>query len=174
MSTLKVSNIQDISNNAAMSISSGVVTFANAAVNAGVGGKVLQVIYASTTAEVSSSSATHIDTGLTAAITPSASSSKILIIYSIQQFMTNAAGFGHLKIVRGSTDLVTHGFGNYAGGSTAMSVSSFQHQDSPSTTSATTYKIQFNKQGGGGSVISQYDDTNGEGVSTMILMEIAG
>ena len=173
MSTLKVSNIQDISNNAAMSISGGVVTFPNTPVNAG-GGKVLQVIYASTTAEVSSSSATHIDTGLTAAITPSASSSKILIIYSIQQFMTNAAGFGHLKIVRGSTDLVTHGFGNYAGSSTSMGVSSFQYQDSPSTTSATTYKIQFNKQGGGGSVISQYDDTNGEGVSTMILMEIAG
>ena len=137
-------------------------------------GSVVQVIYASSTTEASSSSTTYIDTGLTAAITPSASSSKILIIYSIQQFMTNAAGFGHLKIVRGSTDLVTHGFGNYAGGSTAMSVSSFQHQDSPSTTSATTYKIQFNKQGGGGSVISQYDDTNGEGVSTMILMEIAG
>ena len=37
MSTLKVSNIQDISNNAAMSISSGVVTFANPPINVGLG-----------------------------------------------------------------------------------------------------------------------------------------
>jgi hypothetical protein len=137
-------------------------------------GSVLQVIHASTTAEVGSNSATFVDTGLTAAITPSASSSKILIIYSVQQFMADAAGYGHLKIVRGSTDLETHGFGNYAGTSTSMGTSSYQHLDSPDTTSATTYKIQFNRHGGSGYVYSQYDDTNGEGVSTMVLMEIAG
>jgi hypothetical protein len=136
-------------------------------------GAVLQVIYASTTTEASSSSATFVDTGLTAAITPSASSSKILIIYSVQQFNTAALGYGHLKLVRGSTDLETHGFGNYAGSSTIMSTSSYQHLDSPATTSATTYKIQFNRNGGGGTVYCQYDDTNGEGVSTMVLMEIA-
>jgi len=136
-------------------------------------GKVLQVIHASTTAEVGSTSATFADTGLTAAITPSATSSKILIIYSVSQFMTVAGASGHLKVVRGSTDLATHGYGNYAGSSTVMSTSSYQHLDSPSTTSATTYKIQFNRINGG-SVICQYDDASGEGVSTIILMEIAG
>jgi len=156
-------------------IGSGIGTVTNQFVDANMSaGSVLQVIHASTTAEVASSSDTFIDTGLTAAITPSASSSKILIIYSVQQFMTAAAGYGHLKVVRGSTDLATHGFGNYAGSSTIMSTSSYQHLDSPSTTSATTYKIQFNRHGGGGSVLSQYDDGNGEGVSTMVLMEIAG
>ena len=136
-------------------------------------GSVVQVIYASSTTEASSSSTTYIDTGLTAAITPSASSSKILIIYSVQQFMTNAQGSGHLKVFRGSTDLATHGYGAYAGSSTIMSTSSYQHLDSPSTTSATTYKIQFNRINAG-NAICQYDDSNGEGVSTIILMEIAG
>ena len=136
-------------------------------------GAVLQVIHASTTTEASNSSATFADTGLTAAITPSASSSKILIIYSVQQFMTNATGTGHLKVVRGSTGLVNHGYGSYAGSSTIMSTSSYQHLDSPSTTSATTYKIQFNRLNAG-AVICQYDDGSGEGVSTLILMEIAG
>ncbi len=38
MSTLKVSNIQDISNNAAMSISGGVTTFNNLPINASAAG----------------------------------------------------------------------------------------------------------------------------------------
>jgi len=42
MSTIKVSNIQDIANNAAMSMSNGVVTFTKVPVNAG-GGKLLQM-----------------------------------------------------------------------------------------------------------------------------------
>ena len=68
-------------------------------------GAVLQVIHASTVTEVSNSSATYADTGLTAAITPSASLSKILIIDSVQQFMTGATGTGHLLVVRGTTGL---------------------------------------------------------------------
>ena len=136
-------------------------------------GSVLQIIYASTTVEVASSSATFADTGLTAAITPSATSSKILIIYAVEHFMTANTANGHLKVVRDSTDLVTHGNVGYAGSSTVMSASSFQHLDSPSSTSAITYKIQFNRINAG-TVNVQYDDAGGDGFSTMVLMEIAG
>ena len=136
-------------------------------------GSVLQTISASTTAEVSSTSATFVDTGLTATITPSASSSKILITFSVFQFSSAAVGYGDLKLVRGSTDLEAYGFNNYAGSSTIMSTSTYQYLDSPATTSATTYKIQFNNKNVG-TVFCQYDDANGEGVSTMTLMEIKG
>ncbi len=136
-------------------------------------GSVLQVVYANTTTEVSTTSTTFADTGLTATITPISTSSKILITFTVFQFMTNSAGYGDLKIVRGSTDLQTYGFNNYAGSSTIMSSNSYQYVDSPSTTSPTTYKIQYNCRGEG-TVICQYDDGNGDGLSTMTLQEIAG
>jgi hypothetical protein len=136
-------------------------------------GSVLQTIPAFTTTEVPATSTTFVDTGLTAEITPISTSSKILITFSVFQFMSAAVGYGDLKLVRGSTDLETYGFNNYAGSSTIMSTSTYQYLDSPATTSAITYKIQFNCKNVG-TVFCQYDDANGEGVSTMTLMEIKG
>ena len=71
------------------------------------GGKLLQVVEATTTTEVSSTSATMADSGLTASITP-ASGSKVLIFVnqSIRQYRdrnsTNNQGFG-VNLLRGST-----------------------------------------------------------------------
>ena len=136
-------------------------------------GHVLQVVTASTTTEVSTTSTSFSETGLTATITPTSTSNKVLIIFTVQRFLNVAAGFGNLKLVRDSTDLQTYGFAHYAGGSTDMGSASYQHLDSPSTTSATTYKIQFNNKTSG-TIFCQYDDVNGEGISTILLMEIAG
>ena len=136
-------------------------------------GTVLQVVTASTTTEVGTTSSSFSDTGLTATITPSSTSSKILVIFTIQRYIDNNSGYGDLKLVRGSTDLETFGFGHYAD-VPDMSSSTYQHLDSPSTTSATTYKIQFNRRNSAGSIYCQYDDSNGEGISTIALMEIAG
>ena len=155
-------------------IGSGIGTVTNQFGDANMSaGSVLQVVYQNTSTEVSSSSDTFADTGLTAAITPISTSSKILITFTVFSFNGNNAGYGDLKIVRGSTDLTTHGFNNYAGSSTVMSASTYQHLDSPSTTSATTYKIQYNSRGAG-TVYLHYDDGNGDSVSTMTLTEIAG
>ena len=54
-----------------------------------------------------------------------------------------------------------------------MSKGSHQFLDSPSTTSAITYKVQFNSAIGGFNALMQYDDSNGDGISEMTLMEIA-
>jgi len=135
-------------------------------------GSVLQVVYSSTTTEVSTSSSTYADTGLIATITPTSTSSKILVIWSLQQFMTANGGHGRTILIKDSTTLREFGFSIYAGSSTIMGVGSYQYLDSPSTTSATSYKIQFNA--GAGTAHCQYDDGNGEGVSTITLMEIQG
>ena len=50
------------------------------ALPAGVGGKVLQVVHSSTSTSASTSATTLIDTGLSGTITPSSTSSKILVI----------------------------------------------------------------------------------------------
>jgi hypothetical protein len=137
-------------------------------------GSLIQVVNASTTTEISTTSDTFTDTGLTASITPSSTSSKILVLYNLQQF-TNANGaVSKFKLFRGSTELILHGYQGYVASSTQMSKAPHQFLDSPSTTSATTYKVQFNSAAGGHNVLMQYDDSNGDGFSEIILMEIAG
>ena len=153
----------------------GATTLSNQLTDANMSaGSVLQVVNASTTTEVSTTSDTFIDTGLTASITPSSTSSKILVLYTLQQFINASAGVSKFKLFRASTELILHGFQGYAGGSTQMSKAPHQFLDSPSTTSATTYKVQFNSAAGGHNVVMQYDDSNGDGFSEITLMEIAG
>ena len=137
-------------------------------------GAVLQVITGSTATADSSTSGTYADTGLTAAITPSSTSSKILVIVNqqgCQKYSTNT-GLG-LKLFRGSTELVkfegqfgiNQGTNEFNAGGNGVT-----HLDSPSTTSATTYKTQFNNRNGAGGVGVQADGAT----STITLMEIAG
>lgn len=136
------------------------------------GGKVLQVVQATYSTETSMSSNTYADTGLSASITPSASTSKILAMFTINGGVDNAdlLNQGQYAIIRGSTNVWAGVFSLYT--ETALkkyhSVSG-QYLDSPSTTSSTTYKIQFrNNQRNGGVVYAQI----GNAVSTLILMEI--
>ena len=148
-------------------------TFANKLATTNLGtGAVLQVVQAETTTEVSTTGTSYIDTGITASITPSSTSNKILVTFSLQQFLASATGFSNIKLVRGTTDLNEHAYQGYAGSSTLMCQGTYQYLDTPSTTSSTTYKVQFKSNGS--NVICQYDDANGDGVSSITLMEIAG
>jgi len=135
-------------------------------------GTVLQVVQAETTTEVGTTGTSYIDTGITASITPSSTSNKILVTFSLQQFLAAATGFSNIKLVRGTTDLNEHAYQGYAASSTLMCQGTYQYLDTPSTTSSTTYKVQFKSNGS--NVICQYDDGNGDGVSSITLMEIAG
>ena len=70
--------------------------------------RVLQVVGATYSTQTSSSSSTFADTGLTASITPSATSSKILVF--VQQAgcgKTSSDTECQLKLVRGVTDIST-------------------------------------------------------------------
>jgi hypothetical protein len=142
---------------------------------AGVGGKVLQVVSATTTTAVSSSSSTFVDTNLTASITPSSASNKILVIIH-QNGIKKSSGDNFndiaLKLVRGATDISTISlFALFTGSSLTIigSTLSTTYLDSPATTSSTTYKTQFKNADGAGVVEVQ---DSGE-MSTITLMEIA-
>ena len=118
------------------------------------------------------------DTGLTATITPSATSSKILVL--VQHYpLTYAPGtipFGNYQLLRGSTVINTASAGmkadDHPSDNNAYITTPiiFNYLDSPSTTSATTYKTQ-SKYGGtsGGYTWSGY-----YGVSSMTLIEVGG
>jgi hypothetical protein len=119
---------------------------------AGGGGKVLQMVSATTTTETTIASGTYTDTALTATITPTASSSKILILVTHVVEMTRSADTQAVKLqlLRGATSIFDEGGSPYfqklsVTGATAVNLTqmqSFQYVDSPATTSATTYKTQ--------------------------------
>jgi len=141
---------------------------------AGVGGKVLQIVQASTTTETIKTNSTFSDTGLTADITPSATSSKVLIFVNCGGVgKASSDTYAQLKLLRGSTSLVTfEQRGGYTGDTGINKVGSCStfYEDSPSTTSATTYKVQL--RSGNNSSYAQMGDS--ASTSSIILMEIAG
>jgi hypothetical protein len=146
---------------------------------AAAGGKVLQVVMGNyTTPTVTVSSTTFTDTGMSASITPSASTSKVLVLTSQPFYMykSGAEMAIGLKVLRGATviaDLSGGGdsgwYMNTANGSRAdmQGRVAFNYLDSPATTSATTYKMQGATYGSGAVAFS-----NGSTPATIILMEI--
>jgi hypothetical protein len=147
------------------------------------GGKVLQVVQASTTTQVNIATTTFTDTTLTATITPSSVSSRIFVVYVQQyRFYRGAAGpqGSGIRLVRNSTVIQTLGTGGggaalfYAqatdGGAEFRLTTSGNWVDSPATTSATTYKIQARPfvTTNNGEVIAQDDASN----SSITLFEI--
>jgi hypothetical protein len=136
-------------------------------------GAVLQVVQGEYTTSSASSSTSYVDTGLSATITPTSSSSKILVIVSQSIFIagTQQGMASLLNIVRGSTQIwetANHGVQTYDQGGTGVESGAsiaLNYFDSPNTTSPTTYKTQIKRSGG---TESRWR------YGTIILLEIAG
>jgi hypothetical protein len=144
------------------------------------GGKVLQVVYASTNTSASSSSSSFADTGLTATITPTLNTSKILVIVNqngVGKSGANANNAVAINLLRGATTLINlvdiAAFTGTALLVNAGTGASGTYLDSPATTSATTYKTQFSNPNNTASVFVQ-DTFAGslKSASTITLMEI--
>jgi hypothetical protein len=142
------------------------------------GGKVLQVVSATTNTSTLITATSYTDTTITAAITPSASSSKILIMIAANAvtYSTSSGTYvnSSARIMRGATEILANQTVQQVEGATVSTMSlanqnSFVYLDSPSTTSATTYKLQA-KLGIGAGV--RYQVGTAENTSTITLMEI--
>jgi hypothetical protein len=138
-------------------------------------GKVLQVVSMTTSSLTTIATSTYTDSGMTLNITPSATSSKVLIIADCNT-QASRAGTGlnaYARIVRGSTAIYgeTHVHELTAPGTTGT-ISLGNHNtlvylDSPSTTSSTTYKVQ-GSAGTGSTMKFQYTSSP----SSLTLIEI--
>ena len=140
----------------------------------GGGGKVLQVVYGSTLTTASTTSTSFSDTNLTATITPTLNTSKILVIVNQTDVNKTPGDINtavNLRINRGATALLLFSTGSgYTGSSSRSTVSSgATYLDAPATTSATTYKTQFSSTVSGQTVYCQYF---GDEYSTITLLEI--
>ena len=135
-------------------------------------GKVLQVLNVVNAVEVASTTDTYADTGLTLNITPSAASSKILVICSNDCKKTGADTWTNIRCYRDAVEIggtiIGRRINDTDDSGKSQSVFSFTILDSPSSTSALTYKTQFNTNSGGGTI----KINSGSGSSTLCLMEI--
>ena len=154
------------------------------------GGKIGQVVQTSKSDTFSSSSSSLTDiTGMSAAITPTASSSKVLVLVNMNATVTATDRYAFFQLLRGTTAIhlgdassnrqrcsfVVSAYGS----SVNIFERSIMFLDSPSTTSATTYKMQGLVQSDSSPsfVVNRTnadDDTaaNGRSASTITLMEV--
>jgi hypothetical protein len=142
---------------------------------AGGGGKVLQVVYGMYNTQTLINNTSYTDTGLSATITPTASTSKILVFTSNFAYWAESSGNPGVgtQIVRGSTVVYEqHPSQNSlaiiigaSGNRGLLDSVNMQYLDSPATTSATTYKVQSKSN------CAAYFQWDG-GKSNIVLMEI--
>ena len=142
-------------------------------------GKVLQVVSSIAQAYVGITSTSFVDTGTSATITPSSTSSKILCLYHsgiCYADSNNTNFYAHYTLLRGSTNLGNGdaGMGVFfsdSNGSTRVRASlAINLLDSPNTTSATTYTVKCRSASNGSAI--ELPPTGGR--SFITLMEIAG
>jgi hypothetical protein len=142
-------------------------------------GNVLQVVQGEYSAEQDTGSTSFVSTGLTATITPSSTSSKILILVSLAGSGAYAVGSGDAtaiySIYDGTSHItnVAHRVNDYGGsGVFSMSNHAINYLHSPATTNAKTYTV-YHKLGGGDSS-RVFNDSGGKSKGTITLIEIAG
>jgi len=134
-------------------------------------GSVLQVVQTQTTTPADSTSATFADTTLTANITPSSTSNKILVIVDHTNVQATGSTQAGIKLFRDSTEIRESRFLANTNDSARNHISvQILELDSPSSSSQITYKTQYNNEQASGTVSLQA----GNQESTMTLMEIAG
>ena len=137
------------------------------------GGKVLQVIPGTLTSEFSTVSTTFVETGLTCAITPSSTSSKILILVTGAMADTQTDGFNYVAtIYRDATNLgdADYGFAYLRVDNDAMAACvAVNYLDEPSSVSEIDYKLCI--KGGGGAGETAYFARN-DATAIMTVMEI--
>jgi hypothetical protein len=122
------------------------------ALPAGVGGKVLQVVNTTGTTQRSTNNTTFTGPGYSVSITPSSTSSKILIMFSSMGYADTTAQGSIYTLYRNAVNLGDGTVGQFmfrnSGGNLEYGLSA-QVFDSPSTTSAITYGIYQRAEGGG-------------------------
>ena len=158
MSTMYVNKVQELN------VGSGVH----------IPGHVIQVVSANgPNSTVSFTGTTYTDINLSAAITPKFATSKILVKFNFVNAQNNSgAGSYQLltRVLRGSTGIYEVSRSPWGNSITGIGqMMHMEYMDSPSTTSATTYKVQVKNASAGGNVSAHMGNSNAQ----VILMEIA-
>jgi hypothetical protein len=156
----------------------------------GGGSGVLQVVSVTKSDTFETPSTTFVDvTGLTASITPSSATSKILVLVSMMIGLSGDITM-QSRLLRNSTNIAIGDAANtrervtlqqtaaLASANFTQATFAINHLDSPATTSAITYKMEARVNSGTGYINRSGDDgdniNRGRGISSITLMEVAG
>ena len=135
---------------------------------------IIQVKYANSTTVQTIATTTYTDTGLAVTITPTRADSAVLLMISLN---SNGGGTNSLKLrlIRtvGGSDTTVFEVGealvDYGTSNIHVQGIGTNYVDTPSTTSAVTYKVQFAGTNGSGNL-----SVNNNGRSDIVAMEISG
>ena len=131
-------------------------------------GSVLQVVEGSGSNTTYINSTSMTDIGLSVTITPTSTSSKIAVFVSASMAQDdNNGSFAFARLMRGSNELMEATVSQDPSTGQGRNSYSLQSLDSPSTTSATTYRVQ-------GKTDNANSDFRPLASSSIIAMEIAG
>jgi len=117
--------------------------------------------------------------GMSVAITPKFASSEILVTYSINVSNSNTERNDTIRLLRGSTAIVGTGGTNHnateyfrIGSQWHIRNINGNYLDSPNTTSATVYKLQWSMEEGLGVLNRRGGSTDFSTISTITVQEI--
>jgi hypothetical protein len=135
--------------------------------------KVVQIVSATYATSKTNSTGSYVDTDLTATITPTSASNKVLVMLTqggLRKSNGGASNGCYVQLLRGATQIALSGNVGWTNTVTELIAGSFSANivDSPATTSATTYKTQFANNTNGASVTVQ----DASATSTLVLVEV--
>jgi hypothetical protein len=150
-------------------------------------GCILQVVQTTKTDTYTQNSTTYTDvTGMSVTITPTDNTNQVLV-RAVLQVACNTSTIVQAQLLRGSTVIgvgdtagsrVRAGGASFTGGTSEMQTMVLEWLDSPATTSATTYKIQFRGALSGNVYLNRTDSdadsaNSTRTASTITAMEVA-
>lgn len=154
-------------------------------------GNILQVVHVAKTDVFSASASTgNFSTVFSASITPSSTSSKILVTWNSNLSLKNTGQRAGFRMLRGTTPVnvgdtlgsrTESGVGNLRSNATNENIPASQmFLDSPSSTSAVTYNLQVGAESGATEIFVGRSENNTDAdtyytmASNIVLMEVAG
>ena len=159
----------DDSHMAAMAASKLSGTVATARLPAGT---VLQVVVGETTTQTVHNTTSFAATHISAAITPSSTSSKILVSVT-SNMESNANGeYGWFSIHRGSTNIIENCIGQQSFTGSPIFPIAIQKLDSPSSTNAVTYTLYIKRTVA--TIVANINRNGINSIASITLMEIKG
>jgi hypothetical protein len=142
------------------------------ALPSGLGGKVLQVVTATTTSATVTTSTSYVDVGVSLSITPSSASNKIFLVATSVNELNGASKTLDVRILRNSTEINSASYKEDSSGTGGKTTGAMNLLDSPATTSAITYKLQI-KSLDGTIIVFNVNASSGN-IAVLTAFEIAG
>jgi hypothetical protein len=138
-------------------------------------GSIVQVVTGSTSANVTNSTSTFVDTGITATITPKFSTSRILVLISILGLFKSSGNSNNrigIQLQRNGS-VLDQSLANLWTQTAvdARQSSVYNYTDTPASVSALTYKLQFCNEQNVAEARFQRDGNSG--TSSIMLLEVA-